>query len=60
MLMLNLLTVGPKFRLPACREASEAIDRYLLPAPDLSSKPAAVAAAVDRWDRRTDGQATVL
>ena len=39
--MLDLLTVGPKFKRPACRLATAAIDRYLLPAPDLSSKPAA-------------------
>ena len=33
------------------------IDQYLLPAPDLSSKPAPVAAAaVDRRDRQTDGR----
>ena len=42
--------------LPACaaeRDAS-AVDRYLLPAPALSSKPAV--AAVGRWDRQTDGR----
>ena len=38
--MLDLLTVGPKFTRPASRTAAAAIDRYLLPAPDLSSKPA--------------------
>jgi len=32
------------------------VDRYLLQAPALSSKPAALAAAVDRRDRTTDGQ----
>ena len=53
--MLNFLAVGPKFTLPACRTAAAAIGRYLLPAPDLSSKPAA-AAAVDRRDRQMDGQ----
>ena len=36
----DLLTVGPKFTRPTCRAAAAAIDRYLLPAPDLSSKPA--------------------
>ena len=34
-----------------------AIDRYLLPAPELSSKPAAhVAVDIDRRDKQTDGQ----
>jgi len=42
---------------PTCRAAAAAVGRYLLPAPDLSSKLAtAAAAAVDRRDRRTDGQ----
>jgi len=36
----DLLRVGPKFTRPSCRAAVAAIDRYLLPAPDLSSKPA--------------------
>ena len=36
----DLLRVGPKFTRPACRAATAAIDRYLLPAPDLCSKPA--------------------
>jgi len=40
MYMLDLLTVGPKCTRPAGRAAAAAIDRYLLPAPDLSSKPA--------------------
>ena len=45
--MSELLAVGPKFTRPACRAAAAAVDRYLLrPAPDLSSKPAAHAAAV--------------
>jgi len=34
------LTVGPIFTRPACRAAAAAIDQYLLPAPDLSNKPA--------------------
>ena len=52
--MLDLLTFAPKFTRPACcGAAAAAVDRYLLPAPDLSSKPAA--AAVDRRYRRTDG-----
>ena len=39
--MLDLLTVGPKFTRPhAARQQQLYIDRYLLPAPDLSSKPA--------------------
>jgi len=50
--MLDLLTVGQKFTRLACRATTAAIDRYLLPAPDLSTKHAA---AVDRLDRQTDG-----
>jgi len=38
--MLDLLTVGPKLTRTACRAAAATIDRYLPPAPDLSSKPA--------------------
>ena len=38
--MLDLLTVGPKFTRPAGRAAAAAIDRYLLPAPHVSSKSA--------------------
>jgi len=53
--MLDLLTVGQKFTRLACRATTAAIDRYLLPAPDLSTKPAGPAAAVDRLDRQTDG-----
>ena len=37
---MDLLIVGPTFTRPARRAAAAAIDRYLLPAPDLSSKPA--------------------
>jgi len=44
----------------ACRAAAAAIDRFLLHAPDLSSKPPGAAAAVDRRDRHTDGHTTVL
>ena len=40
----------------ACRAAAAAIDRFLLHAPDLSSKPPGAAAAVDRRDRHTDGR----
>jgi len=54
--MLDLSTVGPKFTRLSCRAAAITIDRYLLPAPDLSSKPPIAAAAVDRWDRQTDGR----
>jgi len=36
--------------------APVAIDRHLLPVPELSSKPSHAAAAVDRRDRRTDGR----
>ena len=53
--MLDLRAVGPTFTRPAYRPAA-AIDRYLLPAPDLSSKPADRAAAVEGRDRRTDRQ----
>ena len=53
--MLDPFTAGTKKTRPACRAAAAAIDQYLLPAPDLSSKPACRrAAAVDRRDRRTD------
>jgi len=45
--MLDLLTVRPKFTRPSCRAAAAAVDQYLLPAPDLSSKP-------DRRDRQAD------
>ena len=42
--LLDLLTVGPKFTLPACRAAAAAVDQYLLlRAPELSSKPAVAA-----------------
>ena len=47
------LSVDSRYAAPA------AVDRYLLPAPELSSKPDALAAAVDRRDRQTDGQPTV-
>jgi len=53
---LDLLTIGPEFTRPARSAAAAAmghIARYLPPALDLSS---ATAAAVDRWDRRTDGR----
>ena len=62
--MLDLLTVGTKFTRTACRAAAAAaaIDRYLLRVRarphDLmtSANPPAAAAAVDRRDRRADGQ----
>jgi len=50
--VLDLLTVGPKFTRPACRAAAAAVDRYLLPAPNLSSKLAGRC----RWMGRTDGR----
>ena len=56
--MLDLLTVGPKFTRPACRAAA-AIGRYLLPAPDLSSKPAGrrcCCRATGQTDGRTEGR----
>ena len=40
MYMLDLLAAGPHFTRPAFCAAAAAVDRYLLPAPDLSSKPA--------------------
>jgi len=54
--MLYLLTVGRKFALSACRAAATAIDRYLLPASDLTANPPVGAATVDRQDRQTDRQ----
>jgi len=54
--MLDLLSVWPKFTRTSCRAAAAAIERYLLPAPNLSSKPPAAAAAVNRRDRQTDGR----
>jgi len=54
--MLHLLAVGPTFTRPACRAAAAAVDRYLLPAPALSSKPAGRRSmlSIDGTDRRTD------
>ena len=57
--MLDLLAVGPKFTRPACRAAAAAIDRYLLPAPVLSSKPAdrrCCCRSTGQTDGRTDGR----
>ena len=51
-----LLTVGRKFMLPACRATATAIDRYLLPAPDLSSKPAGRRCSCCRSTGQTGGQ----
>jgi len=55
--MLDHLIVRRKFMQSACCAAAAAVDRYFYcgPAHDVSSKPAA-AAAVDRWDRQTDGR----
>jgi len=36
-----------------------AADRHLLPAERSAANPPASAAAVDRWDRQTDGRSTV-
>jgi len=55
----DLLRVGPKFTRPACRAATAAIDRYLLPAPDLCSKPAdrrCCCRLMGQTDRQTDGR----
>jgi len=55
--MLYLLTVGRKFALSACRAAATAIDRYLLPASDLSRKPAGrrcYCRSTGETDRQTD------
>ena len=44
-------------RLHYCaRSAPTAVDRYLLPAGRSAANPPAAVAAVDRWDRRTDGE----
>jgi len=53
--MLDLLTVESEFTRPACRAAAAAIDRYLLPAPDLSSKPTGRRRCC-RLTGQTDGQ----
>ena len=64
--MKELLTVGPKFARPARRAAAAAVDRYMLSAPDLSSKPARRALLLSiegkdiQTDGRTDGHSTVL
>jgi len=39
--------------------AAAAVDQYLLPAGRSAANPPATAAAVDRWDRQTDGRSTV-
>ena len=55
----DLLRVGPKFTRPACHAATAAIDRYLLPAPDLCSKPAdrrCCCRLMGQTDRQTDGR----
>jgi len=38
------------------RSALAAVDRYMLPAGRSTTNPPAAVAAVDRWDRRTDGR----
>ena len=57
--MSDLLTVAPKFTRPACRAAAAAIDRYLLPAPGLISKPVGRRCCC-RSTGQTDGHLTVL
>ena len=42
------------------RSAPAAIDQYLLPAGSSAAKPSSAVAAVDRWDRQTDGRSTVI
>jgi len=60
--MSDLLTVGPKLTRPACRAAAAAIDRCLLPAPDLCSKLAGRRCCCRSTGQteRTDEHATVL
>ena len=53
--VLDLLAVGPTFTRPASRAAAAAIDRYLPPATDLSSKPAGRRCCC-RSTGQTDGQ----
>jgi len=55
--ILDLLAAGTKFTRPACHATAAAIDRYLLPALDLSSKPAGrrCCCRTGQTDRRTDG-----
>ena len=48
--MLDLLADGQNLRGPHIARQQQLFDRYLLPAPDPSSKPAAAAAAVYRRD----------
>jgi len=40
----------------ACSTAPAAIDQYLLPTGRSAANPPVAVAAVDRWDRRTDGR----
>jgi len=37
----------------------QSINRYLLPAGPAAANPPHAAAAVDRWDRQTDGHFTI-
>jgi len=53
--LLDLLRVGPKFTRPTCRAAAAGIGRYLLRAPDLSSKPAGCRCCC-RSTGQTDGR----
>ena len=57
--VLDLLTTRPKFTRPAYHAAATDIDRYLLPAPDLSSKPTGhwrCCRSMGQTDGRTDGR----
>jgi len=59
-LVHRLSTCGYTHLLLSAAAAVPTIDRYLLQTPALSSRvPAVTAAAVDRWDGRTDGHQTV-
>jgi len=42
--------------LHGARSAPAAVDRCLLPARGSAANPPAAVAAVDRWDRETEGQ----
>jgi len=55
---LDLLAAGPQFTRPARHAAAAAIDQYLLPAPDLSSKPAGRRCCYRPMAGQTDGRRT--
>jgi len=54
--MSDLLAVGPKYTRPACRATAPAINGYLLPAPELSSKPAGRRRCCCRSTGQTDAR----